>query len=182
MSRDPIDKWLDAMQFEIFRLSPQHYAFRTELLESRIKQLESMPVTKEARTDLQQKLHQLKCLKQDLRFYRALEVSYEKMKQLKDQTRAGFLDRGQEACEVFNEIDTSIEKIKMEQRERQRQYLASLRQLWPNADNAKKRQMLKLFAIYSRRRLLIGTENILYAVPFALARWTVRNFKGRSGP
>ena len=179
MSRDPVDRWLDAMEFEMFRLSPKYDVFSTEFLESRIKQLESMPVTKGANIDLQEKIHQLKCLKQDLRSLRAQFVLAGKLQQLKDQAREGIY-RPHELYEVWNAIDTSNAKGRMEQRERQRQHLASLRQLWPNADDAKKRQMLKLFAIYSRRRLMIGTQNILYAVPFTVARWGVRFIKGRS--
>ena len=173
MSKDPIDKWLDAMQFEIFRLSPN-----TELLESRIKQLGSMPVTKGSRNNLKEKLHQLECLKQDLQSLRMLEVSTRKLQQVKAQALGGrSLDRGQmvKVREEFDEVTNTFEKTKIEQRERQRQHLASLRQLWPKADYARKRRMVGLFATYAGRRLMIGTANSLLVVPLMIAR---RAFRG----
>ena len=167
------------MQFEMFRLSPKYDYFSSEFLESRIKQLESTPVTKGAKIDLQEKIHQLTCLRQDLRSFRALVVLTGKLQQLKDQAREGIY-RPHELHEVWTAIDTSNAKKRMEQRERQRQHFASLRRLWQNADDAKKRQMLKMSAIYSRRRLMIETRNILYAVPYTVARWVTRFIKRRS--
>ena len=184
MSKDPIDKWLDAMAFEIFRLSSKHQPGSTELLESRIKQLETMPVTKGTRNNLKEKLHQLECLKKDLQSLRVLYIFYEKHLQVRAQAREkGSVDRGDtvKMTEVFDKYNDILEKGKTEQRERQWQHLASLRQLWPKADYARKRRMVGLFATYARRRLMIGTENSLLAVPLTIARWMSRAVKKKGG-
>ena len=182
MSRDSIDKWLDAIQFEIFRLSPRHHPLSPELLESRIKQLESMPVTEGAGNDLHEKFHQLKCLQEDLQSLRAMRSWLQKVAHLKDRVQEkGLVDCRNEVVEAFDELDILSEKKKIEQRERQRQHLASLRQLWPNADGARKRRMVELLATYARRRLMTGTVNSLRAVPFKIARWAARGIKGRPG-
>ena len=179
MSRNPADKWLEAIKFELFRLSPEHNKFSTGYLEWRIKQLESMPVTEGARIDLQDKIHQLECLKQDLGVFRAEMAWTRKMCRVSEKARdKGRPARGYEIFESFNELDTSFEKVKMEQRERQRQHLASFRQIWPNADAANKAQMVKWLAIYSRRRLRIGTGNSLWIVPNTIFRWWTRGAKG----
>ena len=184
MSKDPIDKWLDAMEFEIFRLSSKHQPGSTELLESRIKQLGTMPVTKETRINLKQKLYQLECLKQDLQSLRVLHISIQKLQQAIAQAREKrSLDRGQEVKvrEAFEKGINTFEKSKVEERERQRQHLASLRQLWPKADYARKRRMVGLFATYARRRLMIGTVNSLLVVPIGAVRWLSRMYRRNSG-
>ena len=171
MSRDSIDKWLEAMEFEIFRLSPEHGLLSTELLELRIKQLESMPVTEVASNDLLERIHQLECLKQDLQSLRTLGAWHRKAKQLQDENRG--INYGPKGIKLFEEFDTLFEKIRIKQREQQ-WHLASLSQLWPHADHARKRQMVKLFVTYNDRRLRVGAVNSLLTVPLRIARWAVR--------
>ena len=166
------------MEFENFRLLPEHGPLSTELLELRIKQLESMPVTEGARYDLQEKIHQLECLKQDLQSLRVLGAWHRKARQLRDEN--GRFDYGPKAFELFDEFDTLFERTKIKQRERQ-WHFASLTQLWPHADHARKRQMVKLFVTYVDRRLRVGAVNSLLTVPLRIARWAVRRNKGRPG-
>ena len=180
MSKDPIDKWLDAMQFEIFRLKSTNNPLSTEVLESRIKQLESMPVTKGTRQNLKEKFHQLESLKCDLQSLRVLESSCRKMQQLKDSYNKGMLDV-KEMAEVLHKLDTSFEKTKIEERERRRQHLASLMQLWPKADVARKRRMVGLFATYAGMSLRIEISNSVVGIPQKIARWAVRGYKRHTG-
>ena len=181
MPKDSSDKWLDAMEFEIFRLKTTHY-MSTEILESRIKQLESMPVTKGTRNNFKEKNHQLVCLQQDLQSLRVLESSSRKMQQVREQMREkGFHDPGLKVHEIHSKWDILFEKTKIEQRERQWQHLASLRQLWPKADDARKRRMVGLFAKYAGMRLWDGTTNSLLAIPLKVARWLARGHKRRMG-
>ena len=181
MSKNPIDKWLDAMEFEMFRLKST-YEMSTEILESRIKQLESMPVTKGTRNNFKEKNHQLVCLKQDLQSLRVLESSYRKIKQAREQMREkGFHDPGLKVHEIHSKYDTIFEKMKIEQRERQWQHLASLRQLWPKADDARKRRMVGLFAKYAGMRLGTGITNSLLVIPQKMARWFAKGYKRRTG-
>ena len=180
MTRNPADKWLEAIKFELFRLSPKHDRFSTGRLESAIKYLESTPVTtKGARIDLHEQIHQLDCLRHDLGVFRAQLDWTRKGKRIQDRARdRGRPMRGPEFRDAFNGLDASFEKIKMEQRERQWRHFASFGQVWPSAGAANKAQMVKWLAIYSRRRLRIGTANSLRAVPTMILRWWTRGMKG----
>ena len=180
MSKDPIDKWLDAMQFEMFRHKYTNNPLSTEMLESRIKQLESMPVTKGARKNLKEKFDQLECLKRDLQSLRLLASSYRKLQQWRDQHAWGMLDM-EVVAEVHRKVDTWFVKTKIEERERQRQHFASLRQLWPKADVARKRRMVGFFATYAGIRLRTGITNSLLAIPQRFVGWLARGYKRRTG-
>ena len=170
MSKDPIEKWLDAMQFEVFRLK-SFTPFSTEVLESRIKQLEPMPVTEGARINLNAKLRELKCLKQDLQSIRVLERSVRKMRQATDRVLEKTMFNVKDQCiEARAKFDATHVKTKIERMERQRQHLASLRQLWPKADYASKRRMVGLFARYGRSRLIAGIRISLLAFPFKIVK------------
>ena len=181
MSNDPIEKWLHAMNFEIFRLTSTLSPLSIEEIESRIKDLESMPVTKGTRNSFKENIDQLECLKHDLQSLRELGFCYQRIHQVREQIREKGTFDFKELENLHARFDTAVEKKMIEQGERQRQHLASLKQLWPKADYARKREMMGTFATYGRWRLKIRTSNYLLAIPRRIVKSLLRGYKRSNG-
>lgn len=180
MTKDPLDKWLDALQFENYRLQFKPNQTHAEILKAQIRELESQPVADIAGNDLVATLHHLEQLKQDLTSVQQLIELAKQLRNLREQMREkGFLSYSpSDADEVLNGFHAWFEKTKIEQRERQWRNLASLRQFWPEADGPRRRRMVELFATYSRRRLMWGTLNLKIGTPLRIGRWASRMYKG----
>ncbi|CAD6591108.1 MAG: hypothetical protein ASARMPREDX12_004923 [Alectoria sarmentosa] len=173
MTKDPLDKWLDALHFENYRLQFKPNQTHAAILKAQIRELESQPVADIAGNDLVATLHHLKQLKKDLASVQQLIDLAKQLRKLREQMREkGFLLYSQsDADEVLNGFHAWFEKTKIEQRERQWRNLASLRQFWPEADGPRRRRMVELFATYSRRRLMWGTLNLKIGAPLRIGRW-----------
>lgn len=180
MTKDPLDKWLDALYFENYRLQFKPNQTHAAILKAQIRELESQPVADIAGNDLVATLHHLEQLKQDLASVQQLIELAKQLRKLREQMREkGFLLYSQsDADEVLNGFHAWFEKTKIEQRERQWRNLASLRQFWPEADGPRRRRMVELFATYSRRRLMWGTLNLRIGAPLRIGRWVSRMYKG----
>lgn len=179
MSRDPIDKWLDALQFENYRLQFKPNQIHAEILQSQIRELESQPVAGIAGNLLEETFHRLECLKQDLASVQQMIDLAIQLRHLRDEIREkGFLLYSPtDADEVLDGFHAWFEKTKIEQRERQWRNLASFQYYWPKADGVKRRRMVELFVTYSRRRLLWGTMNLKIVTPLKIGRWASRMYK-----
>lgn len=179
MSRDPVDKWLDALWFEIYRLQFTPNQTHANILQSQIQELESQPVAEIAGNDFDTMLQNLETLKQDVASIEQLIHLAEQLRNLRDQMREkGFLAYSpNDADDVFNGFHAWFEKTKIEQRERQWRNIAHLRHFWPKADGPRRRQMVELFAKYSRRRLKWGLMNLQIGTPLKIGRWAIRVYK-----
>ena len=179
MLKDPVDKWLDALRFEVYRLQFTPNPTHAKILQSQIQELESQPVTEIADNDFGTMFQNLETLKQDVASIEQLIHLAEQLRNLRDQMREkGFLAYSlDDADEVFNGFHAWFEKAKIEQRERQWRNLAYLRHFWPNADGPRRRQMADLFATYSRRRLKWGFMNLRIGTPLKIGRWAIRIIK-----
>ncbi len=179
MSRDPIDKWLDALQFENYRLQFKPNQIHAEILQTQIQQLESQPVAAIASNNLDETLHNLESLKQDLASVQHLIGLAVQLRSLRDQMREkGFLlFSPDDADEVLDGFHAYFEKMKVEQRERQWRNLASLKHFWPKADGPRRRRIVELFATYSRRRFVWGFTNLQIGTPLRIGRWASKMYK-----
>ena len=179
MPNDAIDKWLEALQFETYRLGFKPNQIHAEILQSQIQILESQPVVEIAGNDLDAKLHQLETLKQDLASVQQLIDLAMQLRNLRDQMREnGFLVYNpDDANQVLDGFHAWFEKKKTEQREMQWRNLAFFRHFWPKADLARRRRMLELLAMYGRRRLIWGTLNFRIGTPLKIGRWASRMYK-----
>lgn len=178
MSRDPIDKWLDALQFENYRLSFKPHLIHAEILESQIREMESLPLDKIAGDDLDAALKRLESLKQDLASTQQLLGLAAQLRNVRDQIseKGIFNYNPEDANEILNDFHAWFEKSKIEQRERQWRNLASLKHFWPQADGARRRRMVELFATYARRRLTWGIGNFKMTIPLRIGRWAGRMY------
>ncbi len=176
MSRDPIDKWLDALEFENYRLSFWPSPNHADMLESQILELESQPIADMSGDDLDTMLQRLENLKQDLASARQLIDCALQVRNLREQMRQkGILQiNPDEADEALDGFHSFFEKSKIQQRERQWRNLTSLKQFWPHADGTRRRRMANLFATYTRRRLLWGTGNLAFSLPLKIRLWATR--------
>lgn len=176
MSKEPIDHWLDDVQFENFRLSFKPTALHLELLRAEIQRMESMTVTEEGSGDLQRTVSRLDCLKQDLISLQNYGGLVARLVEIRDRMReqgvAAF--RPEEANEIYDDCHSWIQVVKHQQRSRQHANLAYMRRFWPIADQARRRQMVRLFATYGKNRLLWGAFYFGFSAPIKLARWTGR--------
>lgn len=179
MSRDPIDKWLDALVFENYRLQFKPNHIHAEILQSQIRELESQPVARIDGNHLEETLNRLECLKQDLASVHQMIDLAVQLRHIRDQIREKgvLLYSPADADEVLDAFYTWFEKTKIEHRARQWQNIASLKHFWPKADVARRRRIVELFATYSRRRLMWGTLNLRIATPLRIGRWASRMYK-----
>lgn len=179
MSEDHVDKWLDALRFEIYRLQFTPNRTHAKILQSQIQELESQPVAEVGGKDLNTTIHNLAALKQDLASVQQLIDLAIQLRNLRDQMREkGFLSYSPtDADEIFNGFHAWFEKAKIEQRERQWRNLAHLRHFWPKVDGPRRRQMVDLFATYSRQRLKWGIMNIQIGTPLKIGRWAIKIYK-----
>ena len=179
MSKDTIDKWLDALQFENYRLQFKPNQIHAEILQSQIRELESRPVAAVTGNNLDQTLRNLESLKQDLASVQNLIGLAIQLRNFRDRMREeGFLlfSPG-DADEVLDGFHAFFEKTKVEQRQRQWQNLASLRQFWPEADGPRRRRIVELFMMYTRRRFMWGLMNLQIGTPLRIGRWASRMYK-----
>lgn len=179
MSRDPLDKWLDALRFEIYRLQFMPNPMHAKILESKIQEFESQPVVEIAGNDFNTALQKLETLKQDFASIQQLIHLAIELRNLRDQMREkGFLMFSpNDADEVLNGFHAWFEKTKMEQRKRQWRNFAHLRHFWPKADGPTRRQMVELFATYGRRRFKWGLMNLQIGAPLKIGRWASRMYR-----
>lgn len=179
MSKDPIDKWLDALQFENYRLqfTPNH--IHVKVLQSQIQQLESQPVDEIDGNDLEATLQRLGTLKQDLASVQQLMDLATELRKLRDEMREKglFLSPPVETDDVLDAMHAFLEVKKYEQRARQWRNLDSLRHLWPKADGPRRRRIAELLTTYSRRRFTWGMLNLKLGTPLRIARWAIRMYK-----
>ena len=176
MSSNAIDKWLDDLEFENYRLSFTPTRLHAQILESRIRLIESLPVTEQVDHDLVRIVKNLETLKRDLASVQELIGLTLQLRDLRDQMlQKGFLQFAPEdGVETFDGFHTWYERKKLEQRRRQRLNFAFLRHFYPMADKARKRRMVDLFATYSRRRFMWGTWNLRFGTPARIGRWASR--------
>ena len=176
MSIDPIDKWLDALHFENQRLSFRPNPMYVEILEEQIRKLESTPLDVAAGYELDEILQNLQSLKQDLASVKQLLSFAERLQNLRTQMReSGPLQYSpDEAEEVMNGFNAYFQKAKIDQRNRQRQHLASLWQFGPQADAVRRRRIVQLFKTYAKRRLMWGGMNLLLTGPLRLGLGVIK--------
>ena len=176
MSKDPIDKWLNALQFENYRLQFTPNPIHAKVLQSQIQELESQPVAQIDGNNLQATIQRLENLKQDLASVQQLINLATELRKLRDQMREkGFLlSNPEDTDEVLDGFHVWFEKKKIEQREEQWRNIASFKQFWPKADGPRRRRMVELFATYGRRRLKWGMLNLKIGTPLRIGRWASR--------
>lgn len=179
MSENVIDEWLKSLKFENYRLEYTPKYTRAKVLEATIRNIESQPIDGAFAKDFGGTLLQLEILKKDLASMHEMNDLVERLHILRDRLREqDFLSfHPESAAQVMEGLQAWFEKKKIEQRKRQRLNVASLGRLWPNADQARKRQMVKLFVTYGRRRFAWGTLNILLSSMLRLGLWTNRRMK-----
>ncbi|KAL9126911.1 MAG: hypothetical protein Q9175_007837 [Cornicularia normoerica] len=142
MSKDAIDKWLDALRFDIYRLGVKPDQLHADTLAVEIDRLERLPVTAMG-NDLHARLDDLESAKQDLASIQHLIGLTIHLRNLRDQMREnGFLKYSiADADQVLDGLHAWLEKTKREQRERQWRNLTFFRRFWPEADGSTRRQM-----------------------------------------
>lgn len=176
MSKEPIDHWLDDVEFEDFRLSFKPTALHLELLRAQIQRMESMPVTEEASGDLERTISRLDCLKQDLKTFQDLSGVFSRLEKMRDLLREkGVVAfRPEEALEIYDDWLSWLQEVKHQQRSRQHVNLGYFRHFWPMADQARRRRMVGLFAAYGKKRFMWGALNFRLSAPLKTARWLSR--------
>ena len=176
MSRDPIDKWLDALLFENHRLQFTPSPIHSEILQSQIRELESQPVAGFNANHVGDILRRLECLKQDLASIQQMIVLATQLRHLRDQIREnGYLLYSPTGIDrTLDAFHNWFEKTKIEHRKRQRKNFAALKHFWPTADVARRRRIVELFATYGRRRLVWGMFNLQTSTPLRIGRWAIR--------
>lgn len=178
MSKEPIDHWLDDVEFEDFRLSFRPTALHLELLRAQIQRMESMPVTEEASGDLERTISRLDRLKQDLKFFEDLYGIMSRLKKLRDQVPKGVVaSRPEEASEIFDDFHSWLQEVKHKQRFRKHVTLGYFRHFWPMADQARRRRMIGLFATYGKKRLMWGARIFAVSTPLKVVRLVCRIYK-----
>ena len=85
MSSNAIDKWLDDLEFENYRLSFTPTHLHAQILESRIRLIESLPITEQVDHDLPRIIDNLETLKRDLASVQELISLALKIQQLRDR-------------------------------------------------------------------------------------------------
>ena len=182
-----IDQWLDELQFENYRLSFLPPDFSS--LGLQIQKYQSQPVSAVG-GNLHIALNRLETLKRDHAFLQQVEDYVSQGKRLvpyftmifnKDpshwQQNPILRARIDENLEIFDGIVTWFDKSKIAQRERQWRHLRSLKQYWPQADEARKRRIAGLFKTYFGRRLAWGILHSALARPTKVGRWAMRHVK-----
>lgn len=182
MSKENIDEWLDDVEFENFRLSLKPTAFHLSLLQREVQRMESMPVTgEEVSGNLERTISRLDCLKQDLKSFQILSEVFSRLKNLRDRVAdTGFSSfRPEEALEIYDDLHSWLQEAKYEQRLRQHVNLGYFRHFWPMADQARRREMVGLFATYGKERFTWGSLNFRLSAPLKVVRWLGRIYKKR---
>lgn len=179
MSSNTVDKWLDELRFENYRLQFRPHPIDAEEIRSQIQALEARPVATIAHGDFDTLLHKLDSLKEDLV---SVEQTIELLSQIREfrgQIREkGFLAYDvDQAGEVIDNLHFRSEKNKMDQRQRQWRHLASLRRVWPEADAARRKGIVQLLGTYSKRRFLCGATNLRIGTVTRIGRWASRMCK-----
>ena len=179
MSKDPIDQWLDDVEFEIYRLSFRPSPFHLKVLEAYIQHMESMPVNEEISVNLEATILRLNCLKQDLISLQRLNGYFEHVEKMRQQALEQGLGqwRPYDFEEVCHDFVSRLQVTKHEQRSRQYVHLANLRRFWPEADQARRKRTLGLLKPYIRQRFQWGVFNLQMSTTLKIARWTGRMLK-----
>ena len=186
MPTEPIDKWLEALEFENHRLSFKPNVIQAEILASQIRELESQPVDTMADGDLEARLERLDALKQHLASIRQVVGFARPLYPIAHQLLELARDRGpanwnpvKEAVEAFDRIIAWHEKTRIEQKEKFARNLVSLRYFWPQADTPRKSRMRDLFITYTWRRFSWGALNLTMTTLSKNARWASRKMQSR---
>ena len=179
MSSNTVDKWLDALRFENYRLQFRPHPIDAEEIRSQIQALEARPVATIAHGDFDTLLHKLDSLKEDLASVEQTIELLSQIRELRGQIREkGFLEYDvDQAGEVIDNLHFRSEKNKMDQRQRQWRHLASLRRVWPEADAARRKGIVQLLGTYSKRRFVCGATNLRIGTVTRIGRWASRMCK-----
>ena len=180
MSQDPVDAWLESLEFEIFRLrfSPgSKLRNNAWMLRWHIAKIGSLQVSAITGMNLQSLIHSVDVFQQDLASLEELIRLHAQLEdQVKEFRRLGFptTAAGPELLKNLDETRAWFEKTKISQRQRQERHLASLRLFWPNANGSLRMRMLGLFATYGRRRFAWGAKNLQISGAMRLTSWMIR--------
>ena len=180
MSLDPVGKWLESLEFEIYRLrfSPgSKLRNNAWTLRWHIAKLGSLQVDALTGTNLESLVHSVDAFQQDLASLEELMRLHAQLDDnLKEFKRLGFpmTAAGPELLKTLDDTRAWFEKTKISQRQRQERHLASLRSFWPNANGSLRMRMLGLFATYGRRRFAWGAKNFQVSRAVMLTSWLVR--------
>lgn len=180
MPVQPIDRWLEALKFENYRLGFMPKLSDAKVLQTEIRELESQPVAEIAgNDDFDARYFSLIVMKQDLASIQQMGELAIRLLNLREQMREkGFLVSSlDEADEIFDGFHAWVEKSKLEQRKRQWQHLRFVRLFWPKADMARRRRIAEMLAVYGRRRFRWGTLHLAIGPPARVGRWASRMLK-----
>ena len=180
MSQEPVDAWLESLEFEIYRLRfgpGSKLRNNAWMLRRHIAKIGSLQVADLTGMNLESLIHSADVFQQDLasleeliRLHAQLEDS------MKELRRLGFpmTAPGPELLKNLDDTRAWFEKTKISQRQRQERHLASLRLYWPNANGSLRMRMLGLFATYGKRRFAWGAKNLQVSGVMRLTSWLVR--------
>ena len=180
MSQDPIDKWLESLEFEIYRLRfkpGSKLRNNAWMLRWHIAKIGSLQVAALTGTNLESLIHSVDAFQQDLASLEELMRLHAQLEDnMKEFRRLGFpmTAAGPELLKSLDDTRAWFEKTKNDQRQRQQRHFASLRLFWPNANGPLRMRMLGLFATYGRRRFAWGAKNFQVSRAVRLTTWLVK--------
>lgn len=180
MSQDSIDKWLQSLEFEIYRLRfkpGSKLRNNAWMLRWHIAMIGSVQVAALTGTNLESLIRRVDAFEHDLASLEELMRLHAQLEDnMKEFRRLGF-PMTAAAPELLKNLDDTrawFEKTKISQRQRQERHLASLRLFWPNANGPLRMRMLGLFARYGSRRFAWGAKNLQISGAVRLTSWLVK--------
>ena len=179
MSHDPIDKWLESLEFDIYRLRfmpGSKLRSNAWTLRWHIAKIGSLQVAAIPGMNLESLIHSVDAFQQDLASLEQLMRLHAQLEEnMKEFKRLGFpMTAGPGLLQNLDDTRAWFEKTKVSQRQRQWRHLASLRLFWPNANGPLRMRMLGLFATYGRRRFAWGAKNLQISGAVRLTTWLVK--------
>ena len=179
MPHDPIDKWLESLEFDIYRLRfmpGSQLRKNAWTLRWHIAKIGSLQVAALPGMNLESLIRSVDAFQQDLDSLEELIRLYAQSEEnIKEFKRLGFpMTAGPVWLKNLDDTRAWFEKTKVRQRQRQWQHLASLRLFWPNANGPLRMRMLGLFATYGRRRFAWGAKSLPVIGALRLTTWLVK--------
>ena len=180
MSQDAFERWIESLEFEIYRLRfkpGSKLRNNAWMLRWHIAKIGSLQVSALSGKNLGSLIQSVDAFQQDLDSLEELMRLHAQLEEnMKEFRRLGFpmTAAGPDLLKSLDDTRAWFEKTKISQRLRQRRHLALMRFYWPNANGPLKMRMLGLFATYGRRRFAWGAKNLQVSGAVRLTAWLVK--------